>query len=242
VSERADTASQHTVDGVYTANRASLHASLIAECLDDLPSQDRPVAVLFAGGPASGKSTLVDRLQLPPNAARIDVDAFRQRLPEFAELVAEGSPEAGPLTHREASQIAKAATVAAIHLRLNLVIDAVGGNERGQFSGKIQALLRAGYRVVVCYATLPVETAEQRERQRFADTGRGVPASVLREKHAATSRGFQDVERLPVEIAVYETSQKEPRLVASGRGGQSRSQLQVHDPDLYDEFLERGKS
>jgi predicted ABC-type ATPase len=243
---RRTTLEIHTTGGVLDPRRGALHARIIEEVLGDVTERAQRKAVLYAGGPASGKSRLRAAIG-PAHAAGfvvIDPDVVRTKLPEYRELVAAGDPEAARLTHDEASLIAKTATDVAISLGLSLVIDAVGGDDRGQFSSKIRRLLDAGYELTVRYVTLPLELAQEREAARAAETGRAVPADVVRSKHAEVSRGFHHVARIAgIRLEIYDNRGDEPMLIAEGFGDPSLGSdgLNVHHPDGYHRFLEKAR-
>jgi predicted ABC-type ATPase len=184
---------------------------------------------------------LAERLAPADDAAIIDVDRVRAALPEYAELMEQVPERAAELTHREASGIAMLALAWALNRGHHVVFDGVGADDEGQFTERITATLKQGAAVRVCYATVPVEEALLREAKRFAETGRRVPAEVLRTKHAAVSRGIASVARLRVElIEVYDTSGAEPRLLARGPGGNGLVGLEAVDPEGYAAFLSKG--
>jgi predicted ABC-type ATPase len=243
---RRTTLERHTVDGQLTEERSRLHAQIIREVVEGAAARDVREAVLYAGGPASGKSTLLGRLG-PTKAdgfVGIDPDLIRQRLPEYDEMIQDGDPEAARLTHDEASAIAKAATDVAIRLGRSLVIDAVGKDDRGQFSSKVHRLLDLGYGVTVRFATVPVAIAQRRESRRAATTGRSVPLDVLLDGHREVSKAFLRVTRIDgVRVEVYDTSEDVPVLVAEGIGSSAPESggLEVHRADSYHRFVEKAK-
>ncbi len=230
--------------GDLSLERQLLHAAIIEDVLEDaISASGRPTVVFLAGGPASGKSTLMERLGLAAGAVVIDVDAIRLRLPEYTEWRDAGRDEAAALTQREARDIAARAWGAALELGCNVVVDAVGGDDRGQFSGKINTALERGLPVRVVYATVDVEDAVRRAEQRYRDTGRGIEEAVLRAKHAEVSRGIEHVARLAVDsIEVYDTSGPVPQLLAHGPGGQGLDGLEVVDCEGYAAFLRKGQA
>jgi chloramphenicol 3-O-phosphotransferase len=191
------------------------------------------------GGPAAGKSSAYDRLgpSTKDGYVYINVDLVRERLPEYREMADAGDLEAAAITHDEASDIAKHCVDVARRLGRNLVVDAVGKDDRGQLSATVSMLLDDGYSVLLRCVTVPVAIAEKREKERAERTGRMVPAAELRRGHREVSRAFQTVAELPgVRIELYETSGPEPRLIAE----KADSDLEVIDAKLYDEFLKKG--
>jgi predicted ABC-type ATPase len=234
----------HTNDeGLFGLERSLLHAEIVAAVVEGHRSHEQPEALFMAGGPGSGKSQLTTRLGGPVDAAVIDIDEIRSKLPEYGQWLTESRDDAAVLTHREAEQITLLATAAALLSGLNVVYDGVGGNDRGQFVTKIEPFLQRGYDVTVRYATVSVDVALERERARFARSGRRVPEDVLREKHAEASRGLEAVAGLAVaRIELYDTTGASPRLICAGPGGAGLDGLTVHDQSGYAEFLEKGEA
>jgi predicted kinase len=223
--------------------RTLLHAAICEDLLRDRSRHSPPTVVFMAGGPASGKSTLITQLGLAVDAIVIDVDRLREELPEYAEWQTERPEDAANLTHREASQIAKQILAAALERGHDVVFDAAGGDDDDGFSSKIRGALQRGVRVRVCYATVPVELAEAREAKRFAETHRRVPTDILRSKHSEVSRGLANVAALKVDlIEVYDTSTNPPRLLAHGAGGGGLNSLEVVDQGGYADFLSKGQT
>jgi predicted ABC-type ATPase len=177
------------------------------------------------------------------NAVLIDVDRIRSMLPEYAQWRKDDPKNAASLTHREASEVAKRAFAAALLSGANVVFDGVGGDDTGKFSERITATLEHTRLVQVCYATVSVDLALERERVRFEQTGRRIPEDVLRHGHAAASRGLRNVASLPVfKIEIYDTSGETPRLLAYGPGGKGLYGLCVVDAAGYAEFLSKGEA
>jgi predicted kinase len=223
-------------------SRQILHAGIIKELLEQHGSGEEARADFTAGGPASGKSGLIDFLRLAENAVVIDVDLIRHRLPEYATWLQERPEQAAVLTQREASDIAQRAFAAALQDGQIVVFDGVGGNDAGKFTERIGATLAQTHRVRVFYATVPTDVALQREEARYQETGRRVPREYLINKHAEVSRGFPDVVALSVEhIAVYDMTGDQPQLLAHGPGG-TPDALEVVDPAGYADFLRKGQA
>ena len=228
--------------GELSVERSILHGAILTELFDGKPRHSQPTVVFMAGGPASGKSTLARHLEQIADSVWLDVDTFRERLPEYGVLRAAGRADAAARTHREASQLVRLAFGIALGRGVSVILDGVGGDDHGGFSDKITATLARGANVRVCYATVPVELALEREQARFAQTGRRVDDEILRAKHAEVSRGLDNVAKLAVErIEIYDTSGSTPTLLAAGRGGQGREALEVLDPAGYAAFVAKGE-
>jgi predicted kinase len=230
-------------NGELEFGRTLLHAAIMQELLDDHARHEEPSVVFMAGGPASGKTTLAVQLALPNDAVYINPDEIRERLPEYEMWKEERPDDAARLTHREASDLAKRTYALALARGHNVVYDAVGGDDSGGFTAKVEAAIARGQRVRIAYATVPVEVALERENARFKEKRRRVPEPVLRNGHAEASRGLATVSRLSVaQIEVYDTSENPGRLIAAGEGGRGLEGMRAVDPPGYAAFLEKGEA
>src|SRR6266498_1138887 len=112
LGDYADTQSRWSMllDGarIYRQERAALHEAWLGAELTGTPVDPpkQPSAIVMAGGPASGKSTLLGTLDVPRPHTAVDPDRFKQRIPEYASLVACGEPRAAEVTHEESSDLA----------------------------------------------------------------------------------------------------------------------------------------
>lgn len=228
-------------DGEYFLERAVLHAGIHERLLEGRPRHSPPEALFLAGGPAAGKTTLLNFLTRPPDAVLVDLDRLREEIPEYAELRDRDPEEAANLTQREAGDIVRQGSALALVRRHNVVLDQVGGDDDGQFTSRLRAALHLGYRVRVCYATVSLNEALAREQRRFESEGRRVPAGVLRRKHAQASRGLAAVAAQRVDrIEIYDMTEATPELIAFGAGGRGPQALEVVNPGSYAAFVEKG--
>lgn len=238
-----DTDSQHRIrGGPYKPERIELHARIASLLLQGSASHPNPEAVFLAGGPASGKSTLVRNglTRQRKDAVDVNPDIVKAMMPEFQQLVAAGDQRAAALVHEESSHIAKMVMNLAILRRHNVVVDGVGNSPGDKFAGKIRAARDAGLDVRVVYATIPTEEAVSRAEKRGKRTGRVVVEGYLRSAHSAVSDRYVDsVSKLGVPIDIYDMRNKTPELVAQHSGPEGK--LTIHKRGLYDEFVGKGE-
>lgn len=205
------------LDGVrfYKDERVRVHAAITDPFFDATAVADPPVALVVAGGPACGKTTLLATLEVPPAAVHLDADSIKLQLPEYAELREAGQEQAAELVHEESADIARDVFRRTLAEQRNLILDAVGDSEPGKFVSKLEQAHDAGYVVEVVYADVDAETAIQRAAGRSKRTGRVVPEDELRRLHREVSARFPEVERLEwlTSLRVFAMDEAGPRLI-----------------------------
>lgn len=224
--------------GAYTPERIELHAQIAHLLFQGAGSHPEDAQAIFlAGGPASGKSSMLKsgRVTTPADAVDVNPDIVRTMLPEYDKLIAAGDKAASSKTHEEASHISKMVMNLALARKHHVVVDGVGNSGPGKFAGKIEATRDAGHRTSVYYATLPTPLAEKFAAKRAERTGRHVPIGYLRASHRDVTVRFGEVSKLDgVAVTVFDTRidgkpkaiwQKPPK--AAGR---------VVDRKLFSEF------
>lgn len=174
--------------------------------------KSRKVAIVMAGGPASGKSTVLDAFLTSLQRDRsefaiIDPDLMLTSLQAFKDLSEQDALHALARTASK-SRNSKSKTTTkhvysatqdcfstaallndtnlqfALENELNIVFDGTGQN----FPLISQTLMKeqlfdAGYKVYMCIVTLDIPTALERAKIRELRTKRVVPESVIREIH-----------------------------------------------------------
>ncbi len=199
------------------------------------------MATILGGGPASGKSTVVEG-ETFDNTVKIDVDKIRKDLPEYRERVGT-DPSVSDFTHEESSDIAKEITREALGNNRNVLLDGTGDSTIEKLGGKTAAMRYAGHEVVARYVTVDTDTALARAIARAEkpgpDHGRHVPETFLRETHANVSRIVPEAIRQGLfdKFELHDTSGSTPTHVASAVG----SQLTIHDQAAWDRFIAKGK-
>lgn len=227
--------------GFYSPEREELHRRIVGLLTQHAGTHRGSARAIFlAGGPASGKSSLVDSgvVRVPGDAVRVDPDLVRSMLPEYGSLVRAGDPEAAAKTHEEASHVSKLVLNAALSGHHHVVVDAVGAGPAGRFSEKVKRTGAAGHRPEVHYVTVPLAEAERRAALRARRSGRAVPLGYLRVAHREVSQRFPEVRRIRgVHVRVYDNGGRSPRLIAEQRGGRA---LDVIDARRFGEFVRKG--
>jgi predicted kinase len=233
-----------TPQGTYTPERIELHARIIRALLQGAGAHPGDkTAIFLAGGPASGKSTLLreGHVKPPEDAVQINPDIIKTMLPEYAALIAAGDPEASSKVHEESSHIAKWLQNLAMAREHHVVVDGTGNSEPGKFASKIQRTVDHGYETSVHYATIPTDEAIRRSEERAKNPksesyGRRVPLGFLRTAHSHVSRSFaHDVSQMKdVSVHVFDTSGKKPKRIYEKHAG---SAGKVVHKKRYDQFV-----
>jgi predicted ABC-type ATPase len=244
-----DTLAENTVNGQLTPERQAVHDAIVDEYFSKpgVAPVENPKSFMTGGGGASGKSTMIAKMELPENLLKIDVDEIRTKLPEWkAEQAAARAAGRQPhemmaaYTHEESSFIKERIVQRAVAERYNLLLDGVGGGGITKLIPKVSVLRASGAPVIADYVTVDYDTALGRMRKRGERTGRYVPESTLRAQHLGekgVSRTFYDAiqQGLFDEFTLWDNSGDGPVVVATGRG----SQVIVHNKDLWEQFLQR---
>lgn len=223
--------------GPYTPERTELHARIVRALLQGAGSHSEPEALFMAGGPASGKSSLLKAgvVKTPTDAVDVNPDIVKTMIPEYHAMIAKGDKAASAKVHEESSHIAKLVMNLAMQRKHHVIVDGVGDSGPGKFAGKVQQAIDAGHRAKVVYATIDTEEALRRSEARGARTGRHVPAGYLRSAHMeVTARFHEDVRHLPVMVQVFDTSTKRPKLAWSRM---PRTSGEIHDRKAFEKFM-----
>ncbi|MEU7860170.1 zeta toxin family protein [Nonomuraea sp. NPDC049141] len=155
-----------TVPDEYRLTRAE-HTRLfteriVPEMLDAATPSPEPTALLVAGEPGSGKTTLVrraTRARVAPNAWEvIDPEAFLAHHPYSWDLVLHDDPVAGDRVMTDALGWCALAVERAIARRVDVALE-VGANHAEDVSGYAALFRDAGYRVEVEMTAVPEAVA-----------------------------------------------------------------------------------
>ena len=163
---------------------------------DGPPRAGPPVALFLAGGPLSGKSTVLSSLIeqrdpiVPPDAVLVDPRAIREQLPEWQQLVAAREPSAAETIYAECCDLARRLTERAVAARRNLIIDGIGGSWLGHFGVLLVTFTAIGYEVRVLFVDAPIDVCEQRNDERAASAGLYLNPEEIRTLHIEAARAF----------------------------------------------------
>lgn len=190
----------------YKPERALEHAAMRADAMKNakLPANgEAPEALFMAGGPASGKSTILGNqneegnfeggtIEAPRTAVYVNPDKMKEIFDETEVLREQGDWRWAMLAHEESSDVAKQLTSDTYAAGLPIVVDGTGDAEgpsdrfpEGKFVGKIREAEAKGYKTKVVLVDIPVSEAVKRAKARELSehTGRKVSRKVVTDLH-----------------------------------------------------------
>ena len=242
-------------DGHFTPERQALHDQIVRDALKGWTDKDgafhpstpvdHPSYYMMGGGPASGKSSIIDtgKVSLPENRVHVDADQLKQKLPETQEMMKNGDNRWAQMAHEESSYLAGRIQAAAFERGHNVALDGTGDSSAEKLGGKIDAARNAGYRVVGHYVTVHPDEAVRRAGVRAAKSGREVPESVIRGTHASISRVLPEAANRFDELHLYDTNStkpgEKPPEIAVKSGETDR--FHALDRAAYDRFVSYGR-
>lgn len=181
--------------GVWDPERQQLHDNIVRKFIDEADLGDPPEFQMMGGGPASGKSTMLEAPDSPVlrgrKAVQIDTDEIKKLLPEYDDMVKAGNKEAAAFSHQESSYISKRILSEVDELR-SVVLDGTGDGGWEAVAKKVRQARARKQKVTANYATNDVELASKLSYERGLKTGRSVPDGVLRNIHADVTDTFFD--------------------------------------------------
>lgn len=220
----------------FSDERQALHDTIVNKALDGVSKSSDPTFFMLGGGPAAGKSTMIERGDIAvPNtktneAVLVNPDDVKESLPEYNPKVDSSSTS---FTHEESSYISKIIQNKAFARGVDIVLDSTGNSSFDKASSKIANAKSNGYKVNGYYATVSIAEALRRNDARALEIGRKVPASILIDTHSSISRIFPRLSAQFDNVKLFDTSNG-ARLIAQRSKG---SDLQVNDDFAYTNFL-----
>lgn len=178
-------------DGSFTPERQRLHEEIIKKHFAKKTPVEKPETIILGGGPASGKSTLLEHHPVPENFVHVDSDNIKKMLPEFREGTAQGDHDIAVAVHEESSHLSKLVAAQATQGQYNLLLDGTGDSGFDQLAHKIEGLRSPGRTINARYVTVDIETAIARANERGKITGRYPPEAYLRDTHRNISDVFE---------------------------------------------------
>lgn len=242
--------------GTWDPEIQAMHDKYVEDKLAGIePNGGQPQFFMMGGGPASGKSTILDAKDSPisvpgkTEAVHLNPDDIKDDILGVEEMknaangdsVIPGVPNdqwAG-WSHAESSYLAMRVQTAAAERGLDIVSDIVGDSGFAKLEAKLAPIKEAGYLMTANYVTCDTQTAVDRSIARAERTGRDVRVDVVESNHAGVSAVFPQAVSLFDNVTLSDTNGKPPVLIGSKSDGGA---FTVTEPELYQKFLEKANT
>ena len=231
----------------YVPGRIGIHnemeALLMGTTAKPVAKGQKPIAIVMAGGPGSGKGTvkqaLINRGAFNPDEfLNIDPDIVKRNIPEYKMLQEIGDSRAAHNVHAEANEITEKVfnNVTAKGNQHNIILDkTISDLEDLKY---LQDLKDAGYEVAVIGVYVPVEESLIRTMERGLKTnkagiktGRTVPGNVTKNKGIDVSAQFTQISEIADHFVLVDNLEQPFKVFTSGPSG-----AQVFDADILKEI------
>lgn len=157
-------------------------------CLPQTEVKSEKNFYFLIGLPASGKSTLSEKIADLTGSVVIDADIIKRKFPEFSN-----NSEAAFLTHRESQYLARPSTdlpfckynlmSQCLHLGYNIIYNAIGSNYE-ELKELIESIKEYDYKVNLILVELDRAKATLRCYERYKKNHRYLPLSMVFDKYA----------------------------------------------------------
>ena len=215
-----DTSVKHALKkGGYKAARKKLQQKWIDKFLAKGEVSDKPVVWLTGGGGASGKGTVLKKLQKEgvikeKGFVHIDADEIKKKIPEYNKINDSGDYRGAAVVHKESSYVSKELIRQATAQRKNMIIDKTLGNPEKALK-MIKTLKAKGYDVRLLGVTIDPSEALIRALERFYGSGRLVPANRILKAHKGFNANFEQYAKAVDGAFLYDNSVKPTKIYKS---------------------------
>ena len=227
---------------VWTKDRQKLHDKIVEDIINENnpKPQKNPEFFMTGGGSASGKSIMLKKSPLPKGTVVIDSDEIKKRLPEFSAMQKKGgeiAEAAAGYVHEESSYLSKRLMRETAQRRYHTMLDGTGDNSIKSLQKKVQQMSDRGMKVKAKYATADIETALERNYQRFLKTKRLVPATYVRDVHRNVSKVVPDALQAGIfdDFELYDMNQSGQAIRVANYTKEKG--LNIEDQNLWNRFL-----
>lgn len=219
-----DTQKKYKINGEYTPERKALHEKIISSFFDHIqtpPAGHRKVAVLMAGGTASGKSTILKKImsaEAQKHFVMVDPDGIKEMLPEFQEGLKGNAMNSAFMTHEESSDIADELRARALKAGKQVILDGTMKNTE-KYEALIKQIKKDGYITHGVMVDTDIDTAKASSDARANRTGRYVPHSVIENIYPAVRKSFPKLKHLFHDFSIWDRRGAEPQKVMDKKNG-----------------------
>jgi len=230
-------------NGKYKPARAKKHKKYIDSKLAEgvtAAKGEKPIVWLMGGGGASGKGTVLKKLQKDGVISKkgfvhIDPDDVKLNIDEYKEISKKGDYRAASVVHGESSDVAKALQVAATDKKLNMIIDKTLGKQEKALK-LIQDLKDSGYDVRMVGVTIDPSEALVRALTRYYGSGRLVPPKMIIKAHKGFNAAFPAYAKKVDSALLFDNTIKAEKIAAASKG-----KITIVSKEAYNISQARGK-
>jgi predicted ABC-type ATPase len=235
------TASKYKKDGMYTKERADMHAEIVDDFLSlakSVPPEQKPVALFMMGITASGKSTIRNGLKNDfgeYGAVESDPDAVKETIPEYQEGVAASAKDSAFVSHDESSEVAGEIGDRALKERKHVIFDGTGKNLK-TMREKIEKAQKQGYQLQLMMPHVSPDESKRRADGRAEKAGRYVPHDIIDEAASKVPGNLLQLMNDDVfdDLKLYDHEVLgKPKLMVTKRKGEPPV---IHDKEAFDNF------
>lgn len=218
------TREHHSNDGAYSPERKALHEAIISRFTDHvLPVKPggQKLAILMAGGPAAGKSTILRHImdeEMSRQMVMVNPDDVKEHIPEYQEAVKGSARNAAVLSHDESSDVAGEIRERAIRDGKHMIIDGTMKNI-AKYQKLVDRLKKEGYKIHMVMVDLDVSQAKHFAGKRAERTGRWVPHDMLEAAYPAVRKSFVHLKDHADHFEVYDRRNGQLEMVWSKTHG-----------------------
>ena len=248
-SGKTNSLAQWVEGGELSPERKAVHDSIIDDLLEGkTPTGEQPKMTMLGGGPASGKSSVMNPdTKGNPHAITVDPDDMKKRLPGFAEM-AEVDTNAAAFYHEESSALAKRFSEVAYSRHIDAIYDGTGDGSVRSVMKKVNAARENGYSVEAKYVTIDTDEAIRRNRKRYDDavargeTPRLPPEDMVRSTHAKVTDISVELAPEFDRIEVWDNNGGRGEQVMIAVGGKGRWLKPIEGQEAkFEAYLRKGE-
>lgn len=203
--------------------------SIIKKTIGHVKPSSKPIAIILAGGPGTGKGSIQSILLKDLNMSRsdfvvLDSDAVMEQLPGYQQDINYGTYKGVPVSrissafkwHDMASDITKEIQSIVLDTKRNAIFDGTAKN-KGKTLGNIERLKKDGYYVILASPVLDTSIAKERAVKRSEGSGRFVPMTVIDEIAEEVQQNIPSYQDVVDESFIYSTDTNPPQLLEHRR-------------------------
>ena len=235
-------------DGKLSPEREALHKQIIDKLLKDkVPVDGQATMTMLGGGPASGKSSVMNPdTSKDPHSVTVDPDGIKELLPGYSEMAKKDSTAAS-FYHEESSALAKRFAEVAFSENYNVIYDGTGDGSTKSVQKKIDAARANGYKVEAKYVSIDTEEAVARNQARYehgvaaGKNPRLVPADYVRSCHAKVTDISVSMASKFDHIEIWDNNgaRGQQKMIATGGNGKGLSAVSGQESSLQ-RYLDKG--